>query len=195
MSKFLETIKAQDGEIYNLNYHQKRYENVLKAFATSEIQDLKKYLTPPEIGLYKCRVEYDEKNINVEYVKYKKQQVAKLKLVYDDEIVYKIKSTNRKEIDKLFAQKNDADDILIVKNNMITDTSIANIALYDGENWHTPKQALLKGTTRERLLHDGKLMLKDINVKDIYKYEKVALLNAMIDFDIIAVENIKDVIC
>ena len=38
-------------------------------------------------------------------------------------------------------------------------------------------------------------MLKDINVKDIYKYEKVALLNAMIDFDIIAVENIKDVIC
>jgi len=138
---------------------------------------------------------YDEKNIDVEYIKYKKREVTKLKLVYDDEIVYEIKSTNRKNLEKLFLKKDDADDIIIVKNNFITDTSIANIALYDGKNWHTPKQALLKGTTRERLLHDGKLMLKDINVKDIYKYEKVALLNAMIDFDIIAVENIKDVIC
>jgi 4-amino-4-deoxychorismate lyase len=195
MSKFLETIKALDGEIYNLNYHQKRYESVLKSLDNSEIKDLKKYLNPPKNGLYRCRVVYDEKNIYVEYIKYKKRQVTKLKLVYDDEIVYKLKSTNRKELDKLFAQKNDADDILIVKNNMITDTSIANIALYNGKNWYTPKQALLNGTTRERLLNDNKLILTDIYVKDIYKYEKLALLNAMIDFDIIAQENIKDVIC
>ena len=195
MSKFLETIKAQDGEIYNLTYHQKRYESVLEDLDNSEVKDLKKYLFPPKNGLYRCRVVYDEKNIDVEYIKYKKREVTKLKLVYDDEIVYEIKSTNRKNLEKLFFKKDDADDIIIVKNNFITDTSIANIALYDGENWHTPKQVLLKGTTRERLLHDGKLMLKDINVKDIYKYEKVALLNAMIDFDIIAVENIKDVIC
>jgi len=39
MSKFLETIKAQDGEIYNLTYHQKRYESVLKGLDNSEIKD------------------------------------------------------------------------------------------------------------------------------------------------------------
>jgi 4-amino-4-deoxychorismate lyase len=195
MSKFLETIKAQDGEIYNLTYHQKRYESVLKGLVNSEKKDLKKYLFPPKNGLYRCSVVYDEKNINVEYFKYEKREVTKLKLVYDDEIVYEIKSTNRKNLEKLFLKKDDADDIIIVKNNFITDTSIANIAFYDGKDWHTPKQALLKGTTRERLLDDGKVILKNIYVKDIYKYEKIALLNAMIDFDIIAIENIKDVIC
>jgi 4-amino-4-deoxychorismate lyase len=195
MSRFLETIKVLDGEIYHLSYHQKRYESVLKSLDSSEIKDLKKYLFPPKNGLYRCRVIYDEKDISVEYVKYKKRQIIKLKLVYDDEIVYDKKSINRICIEKLFSKKDNADDILIVKNNMITDTSIANIALYDGKNWYTPKQALLKGTTRDRLLDDGRLILKDIYVKDIFKYEKIALLNAMIDFDIIAIENIKDVVC
>ena len=102
MSKFLETIKAQDGEIYNLTYHQKRYESVLKGLDNSEIKDLKKYLFPPKTGLYRCRVVYDEKNIDVEYIKYKKREVTKLKLVYDDEIVYEIKFTNRKNLEKLF---------------------------------------------------------------------------------------------
>ena len=49
-------------------------------------------------------------------------------------------SSNRKNLEKLFLKKDDADDIIIVKNNFITDTSIANIALYNGGNWHTPNK-------------------------------------------------------
>ena len=98
------------------------------------------------------------------------------------------------ELNKLYEKCQDADDILIVKKGYLTDTSIANIALFDGE-WKTPKYPLLKGTTRQRLLDNGKIHEDDIKVQDIGRFSKVALLNAMIDFDIIADENIKDVFC
>ena len=78
---------------------------------------------------------------------------------------------------------------------MITDTSIANIAFYDGEKWLTPKRPLLKGTTRARYLKSGLVIEKDIFVDDIKLFTKVALMNAMIDFDIMAEDNIEDKIC
>ena len=92
---------------------------------------------------------------------------------------------DRKEIDKLFEKRGKADDILIVKNGFITDTSIANIAFFDGKKWFTPKTCLLRGTTRERLLKEKKIFEKDIRVEDIKRYKKIALLNAMIGFYIV----------
>ena len=64
---------------------------------------------------------------------------------------YDLKYFDRKIFDDL--KKNiKADDILIIKNGFITDTSIANILFFDGKKWITPKKPLLKGTVRERLL-------------------------------------------
>jgi len=92
-------------------------------------------------------------------------------------------------------QKEQCDDILIIKKGLVSDTSIANIAFYDGKLWFTPKAALLKGTCRTRLLLEGKIIEKEIRVEDIKKYKKIALMNAMIDFDIIASDNIEEIIC
>ena len=41
--------------------------------------------------------------------------------------------------------KREQDEILITRNGLLTDTSIANIALFNGKEWHTPKHPLLKG--------------------------------------------------
>lgn len=195
MSKFLETIKVLDGVVYNLKYHQKRYESVLKYLGVSEYKNLQEYINPPKDGLYRCRLVYDEKNIDIEYLKYKKRDIRTLKLIYDDEISYFQKSVLRENIDNLFVQKENCDEILIVKNSLLTDTSIANIALYDGKRWFTPKRPLLKGTTRQRFLDDGKIFELDIKVDDLFKYKKISLLNAMIDFDIISSNKLKDIIC
>ncbi|MDA3907862.1 MAG: aminotransferase class IV family protein [Sulfurimonas sp.] len=192
---YLETIKALDGEIFNISYHQKRYESVLKSLGFNNFKNLEEYLKPPIPGLYRCRLIYDEQNINVTYHKYKKREVTSIKLVYDDEIEYSKKSTNRYELDNLFEKREDCDEILIIKNSLVTDTTIANVAFYKDGLWYTPKKPLLQGTTRARLLDEGKIIEKDIAVKDLKNYSKVALMNVMIDFDIIAQYNLKDMTC
>lgn len=73
---------------------------------------------------------------------------------------------------------------MIIKNGLISDTTIANIAIYLDGIWITPKKPLLKGTTRDRYLKEGKLIEKDISAEDL-KASKIALMNAMIDFDIL----------
>jgi 4-amino-4-deoxychorismate lyase len=185
MLKYLETIKALDGEIFNIDYHQKRYNGS---------KNLKDFLHPPKDGLYKCSIVYDESdNIDVNYQQYTKREIHSLKLIDDDNISYDKKFANREDINNLFEKRDGCDDILIVKNSLITDTSIANIAFLKKGIWYTPKKPLLKGTTRARLLDEDFLKEVDIRVKDLKEFEKVALLNAMIGFDIISNLKIKGI--
>ncbi|MEA3228502.1 MAG: aminotransferase class IV [Campylobacterota bacterium] len=195
-NSYLETIKSVDGEIFHIDYHQQRYETVLSSFAIDSYISLKTYLNPPKNGLYRCRLVYSlDNSISVTYHKYKRREIKSLKLVFNDDIEYNLKSTNRDILDTLFQLRDECDESLIVQNSLITDTTIANIAFLKDGIWYTPKKPLLEGTTRARVLKEGKVVLKDISVDDIYSYEKVALLNAMIDFDIIAEKNIRKIVC
>lgn len=182
--EYMETIKVIDGDIVNLKYHQDRYEGVLKHLGSSSIEDLSTHIKAPKKGLYRCRLLYDKNQISVSYHEYQKREIKSLKLVYD-EIDYSFKYSNRDNLDKLFSFKDGCDDILIVKSGLITDTSISNIAFYNKGVWITPKSPLLKGTTRARLLEEGTIIEADIRVEDLKSFSKVALLNAMIGFDIL----------
>ena len=192
MSRYFETIKIKDKKIFNLAYHQRRYESCVK-----NALDLKEVIKPlKKDGLFRCKVIYDENEIlDISYFEYKKREISTLKLVDGNNLDYSKKYLDRSNLDRLFLQRDGCDDILIVKNSYITDTTIANVALLKDDIWFTPKQPLLAGTTRQRLLDSKKLVLKDIKVDEIYEYEKIALLNAMIDFDIITQDNLKDIIC
>lgn len=81
-------------------------------------------------------------------------------------------------------QKNDADDILIVRHGLITDTSFSNILLLDGMQWVTPAEPLLAGTCRARLLQQQRIIAKTIHLEDLSKYSHFMLINAMRDFDL-----------
>ncbi|MBD3797116.1 MAG: aminotransferase class IV [Campylobacterales bacterium] len=189
--KYLETIKIDDLKICNLSYHQKRVDNTIGA----EKLDLQEIVKPPVEGLLRCRIVYSLQECKVEYIPYIKRNVQVLKAVFSNTIEYDKKYEDRTALDLLFAQREECDDILIIKNGYVTDTSIANIAFYDGEKWLTPTKPLLAGTTRARLLDEKKILSADIKYEELYKFKKLALMNAMIDFDIIAQENIGDVIC
>jgi 4-amino-4-deoxychorismate lyase len=115
--------------------------------------------------------------------------------VHNNEIEYCKKSTSREELDDMFKKRKDCDDVLIIKNSLITDTTIANVAFCKNGLWYTPKKPLLEGTTRARLLDEKKIIQKDIRVQDLNEYSHIALMNAMIDFDIITKYNLKDIIC
>jgi len=193
--EFLETIKALDGRIENLAYHQKRYESVLASYGVVDYKDLGAFLSPPPKGLYRCRVVYTlDKIVEVTYHPYVKRSIKHLKAITANELDYAKKYVDRKPLNALYAKRGSCDDILIIQNALITDTSIANVAFFDGVDWFTPKQPLLAGTTRQRLLDSGFLQEADIALQSLDQFEKMALMNAMIDFDIIP-RKIEEIIC
>ena len=185
MSFLLETIKIEDGEVFNLSYHQARCNESRKAlFASTDTLDLSSLIQAPPKGLYRCRILYDEKIHSIEYILYSPKEIHTLKIVSSD-LEYTHKYANRDALNKLLQTQPDADDILIEKYGYLTDTTIANIAFYDGKQWFTPEKPLLKGTTRAKLLDEGFLHTKKIKKEDLKNYTQVALMNAMIGFKIL----------
>ena len=183
---YIETIKCQDMEVFNIQYHQKRISRTI-----GKNISLLDYIYPPNNKLLKCKIIYNNEGIiDVLFDEYHKKKIQKLKIIHDNIINYQYKYENRNCLNKLLLKKETADDIIIVQNNFITDTSIANIAILVDSQWYTPKIPLLYGTTRQRYIDTGKLKEVNISIEMIKKAEKIALLNAMIDFDIIDDLNI-----
>ncbi len=186
MCLFIETIKIKDNKIYNINYHNIRMNNARKDLLNcNDFIDLSKFIKIPDNinEIIKCRVIYNKYIINIEYTNYQKRIINSLKLVYDDNIEYKYKFENREAINNLLKLKDKCDDILIIKNNRITDTSFTNIAFYDEKDWLTPTYPLLKGTKRQQLLDDKIIIEKDIFLDDLKDYKKAILFNSMLDLE------------
>ncbi len=178
---YFETIKCFDEEIFNLDWHQKRIARTIGLNI-----NLQEYIYPPSEKLLKCKLIYDDTGIlDITFVEYKQRDINSFKIIVDNEIEYKNKSINRDELDILFNLKEQADEIIIVKNGFVTDISIANIAILVNDTWITPKLPLLKGTCRDRLIDENFLIEKDITIDELINSQKIALMNAMIDFKII----------
>ncbi|WP_456485877.1 aminotransferase class IV family protein [Hydrogenimonas sp.] len=179
----LETISILDGTIQHLSHHQARLSASQRALFTEYTPiDLEDAIRPTSAsGQIKCRVRYAQDLIDVTFEPYIPREIRRLKPI-DSTIEYAYKYSDREAIEELFSRRGEADDILIVKNGLVTDTSAANIAFYDGSRWHTPKNPLLRGTTRERLLRSGFLTPRDIPIGQIDRFEAFALMNAMIGF-------------
>lgn len=124
---------------------------------------------------------YGQELLQVEFLHYTPRPIRSLKLVADDAIDYAWKFEDRSALEHLFAQKGDCDDILIVKNGFLTDSSYSNLAFYDGEAWYTPETPLLEGVQREQLLREGCLIPASIRVEDLHCFSQIALINAMLE--------------
>lgn len=185
-SPFLETIKLENGFFSALSFHQARMDETRAAFFDTPeplslpLALMKTGSIPPK-GLYRTRVVYSDKIESIEFIPYDKREITSLKLI-EANIDYHYKYEKRPELNTLFQQKKKCDDILITQNGLLTDTSIANIALLKEGIWYTPKSPLLKGTKRAALLHHGLITEADIHQDDLPIYEKVRLFNAMIEF-------------
>lgn len=184
MSPFIETIRIENGAIYNLPYHNERLNRTRREWLqVSSSLDLADYIRPETCpGRIKCRVEYYSEIDKVEYAAYHIRPVSSLQLIGDDKMDYHYKSTDRSRLNDLFGQRATADDILIVRNGFLTDTSICNIALWDGKAWKTPHDPLLAGTKRASLLDAGSILSAEIRLSDLNRYSHIRLFNAMIEF-------------
>ena len=182
---FIETIKIDKGKAFHLDYHQLRINRALKSINASAFFSLKEIIKPPSNTLIRARITYNKSSYTIEYFDYKFRQITSL-LAIESNINYEHKYTNRDNINALFIRKAQHDDILIVKNSLIRDTSIANIAFFNENRWITPKHPLLKGTTRARLIDEGFLHVEDITLNEALNFKGFALMNAMIGFHQVA---------
>jgi 4-amino-4-deoxychorismate lyase len=182
MKELLETIKIEDGQVMNIEWHNRRCNRSrLELFDEKNLLKLEEFIEPPKRGLYRCRILYDKEVKSIEYIPYSPKKISSLKIIQSD-IDYSYKYSNRDELNRLLDKK--YDDIIIEKNGLLTDTSIANIAFYDGKSWLTPHKPLLEGTVREKLISERFLIVKNIKCEDINCYSHFALMNAMIGFQI-----------
>ncbi len=193
MCQLLETIRYENGQFHNLERHTARLNRSRKMlFGKEDEIDLEKILLkknpePPEVSkqndVYKCRIIYAKEIEKIEFIPYPLPVIRTLKIVTDNEIDYAYKFTDRSRLQQLYNQRGECDDILIVKNGLLTDTYFANILFYNGKNWVTPAHPLLKGTQRQYLLETNQIVLVDIRPSDLDNFQNVRLINAMIRFE------------
>lgn len=187
MFQLIESIKLVDGRFYNLEYHQQRMNRSRNdLFGIHEPVDLIEYFSNQKVpgqGLYKCRVIYGRELMETEYVPYRPKTVRSLRVVQHDSISYGYKFRDRRMIDELYEQRRGCDDILIVKNGFVTDSSFANIVFRNENGYFTPHTPLLPGTMRQKLLDDKRIQEKEIRLKDISSFTAFKLINAMLEFE------------
>lgn len=182
MYRFIESICCIDGVLQNLDYHQKRINKTFKKYSTQDPFTLKPWVSGiPGKGKYKYRIIYDNNIIETGFEPYQNRDLKKIKIVECDDINYDYKFNNRNTLDRLFLKRGLCDDIIIIKNDKVTDAYYSNLAFFDGSKWYTPESPLLKGTKRAKYLDEGILTALPMSKPDIFKFKKISLINAMLD--------------
>ena len=186
MCRLIESIKIQNWQLQNISYHNERLNRSRRElFGITEPADLSELILLPgdlDSGTYKCRVIYSDIVHNIEFLPYIPRKINSLKVVFDDQISYDHKYADRSCFKDLMKDVQE-DDILIIKNGLVTDTSFSNVVFFDGKNWVTPSAFLLNGTMRSFLLDSNLIVTADIRVDDIKNFEAVKLINAMMSLE------------
>ena len=199
MYQFFESIRVVNGRVMNLKFHQQRIDRCYKSFGLPSTLNLKEYISNivlPKENVFKLRISYNvfnPKSTNYNLSLYQEKTIQSLICINTDTILYQHKSENRDDINNLYKLKSNFDDILIIKNGLITDTSYCNVALYKNDHWWTPKVPLLFGTMRAKLIAKKFIQEKDILISEIHLYTKMRLFNALIPWSNnkdIAINNI-----
>ena len=109
-------------------------------------------------------------------------EIHTFQLVENNIYDYSFKFEDRKELEKM-KMKSKCEEIIIVKNNHITDTSFSNLLFKKGKEWFTPTTYLLNGVQRQQLLKTKKIKETEITLQNLKDFSHFQLINAMNDFD------------
>ena len=186
MSRFIETILAENGVVSPLEYHQERVDRTLhdwKAGCRLDLRDAIDSVVIPPYGTMKIRVEYGLNGLEcIQASEYRRKRIESVALVHIGDHDYRYKYADREWIHSLL-ESSGCDEIVMVKDGLLTDASIANLAFFDGRRWLTPDTPLLGGTRRRSLLDSGIILEARIRPADLTGFSKLKLVNAMIPWD------------
>jgi para-aminobenzoate synthetase/4-amino-4-deoxychorismate lyase len=102
-----------------------------------------------------------------------------------DDVLLFHKTTLRGRYEDARARHPDADDVVLVNaRGLVTETTIANLAVRLDERWWTPPldDGLLPGVERAALLADGTLAERSITVAELRKAKEIGVLNSVRGF-------------
>lgn len=183
MCQFVETICIENGKPRNLSYHVQRLNLTMRTFfpESKAIGEHELLTDIPNVqGLQKARVVYDENGITERsFAPYSIRKINSIAIVEGNDISYSWKSTDRSALMRLREKAPDYDEVIIIKNGCVTDTSYTNLCFFDGKEWLTPDTPLLRGTMRQKLLDEGIIREARILKTDLHKFQSVSLINAM----------------
>lgn len=182
-----ETLAINNGRILNLDYHNRRFKQgqlfLHRQTMIDDVADIIHIDDDFKDNLIRCRITYDKHGIKVQYFDYIPKNIQSFKLIECNYIDYTYKYDDRNLLNDLLSQKGDCDEIIIIKNGLVTDCSIGNLLFLKDDIWYTPNTPLLKGVQRAYLLDVGKIHLTAIHKNDICQYKKVMMINALNAFD------------
>ena len=184
MYPLVESIKAENGKFFLLDYHQDRLERTFHAVYKSSCPWQLVTILPqaPSQGLFKVRFLYNATDFSIEVQPYVPKIIKTLKLIEIGYYTYPHKWTDRSTINAAFAQRGNCDDVLMTKNGFLTDASYSNIVLFDGTNWVTPEKPLFEGVQRSYLLDHKKIKTANIARTALSNYQGFQMINAMNPF-------------
>jgi 4-amino-4-deoxychorismate lyase len=196
--QFIESIKYSKGQLHNLSYHEARLNHARKIWLgqTDKWTLAERIFIPTDLSVsdvYKCRVVYDTEIRIIQFEPYHIRNIANLQVVEAPLLNYAFKYADRSQFNQLTKDIR-ADDVLITKKDYLSDTSYANVALFDGETWFTPNTPLLNGTKRAYLLDQKVIKEISITINDLSKFQYIRLINAMMDFEESPTINITQII-
>ncbi len=182
MYLLIESIWIIDGRVPLLLEHQQRLDESYKAMFLKNCPFLLINLLdiPSQNGEYKCRFLYNENDYFVEYISYHRSNIKKVSVVTIDESTnYHLKTIERSKLTEAFDKRNGCDEIVMIKENKITDGYYYNLVFEKEGKYFTSKTPLLNGVMRRKLLAENKITAINISLDDIAHYEKIHYINAM----------------
>ena len=187
MFPLFETIQVFNGEYQNLELHQQRMLSSAEILWGCKSPILDKVLIdiPKKYqqGKVKCRLSYNKDNVEIVFSNYFLPKIDSLKIVDTKSFDYSMKYSDRSKLNNLFPQKGICDDVIIVIDSNITDTSFCNIVVDIENSLFTPKTPLLKGIRRQAYIDEGRIKEAIISIDDIKNSNGIYLINAMISIE------------
>lgn len=184
---FIETIRVENGTFIRPEMHLYRmHRTICEIFGSDLAFGLPDELIPADRreGVIKCRIVYGKAIEELTFIPYTPRQIHSLQLIEANEnIDYHLKYEDRAPLIRLLERRNGCDEILIIRNGAITDTSYSNVAFFDGRKYVTPDTFLLNGTRRQHLLQAGLITEMRITPADLPRFKRVVLLNAMLGLE------------
>lgn len=176
--KYIETIKIVNGIPMNIDCHADRMRS------TSGLM-MPEIVVPDSFcdNVIKCRILYDSEISEISFSAYTTPKIRSLAIIESPDIEYSKKYADRRSIDNLFNKRGAKDDILIVRNGNISDTSFCNVVFESPDGLFTPDTPLLEGTKRSMLISADIIRPCRITINDLWRYNSAHLINAMLDLE------------
>lgn len=190
---FIETIRYSQGRFHLLDLHEERMARTIRevygfsATHTPALHDILSRLPEEKYdGVLKCRITYDTEIRDITFTPYIPRSVNSLMpVIAPDNLDYHLKQSDRSALTALSDKRGDCDEILIIRNGLITDTSYSNVIFKSRSGLITPRMPLLKGVMRRHLINKGIVEERNLTISDLLHdnnlgITEVYLINAML---------------